>query len=48
MIGKPAYIPQWSCVCVVTGFDGDAMCYLVILPNGDEAYIPIYFLEQLQ
>jgi len=45
--GVPVYVPQWGESAVVTGFDVDTLCYHLRMQNGDEAFVPLFYVEVL-
>ena len=47
IIGCKVYIPQWDEKATVTGFDADTMCYYLTMSTGDEAYVPLFYVEVL-
>jgi len=48
IIGCKVYIPQWNERATVTGFDPDTWSYYLDMDRGDEAFVPVFYVEVLQ
>lgn len=48
IIGCKVYIPQWGESGQVTGFDAETLCYHLTMSTGDEAFVPLFYVEVLQ
>ena len=47
IIGAQVYVPQWGESAVVTGFDAETLCYHLTMTSGDDAYVPLFYVEIL-